>query len=455
MIENNEPPARKVALSARAIEKMKPDSFRADIGEYEGLRVACGKTGLKSFIYRYRSPIDNKLKKVKIGTYPDISLAEARVVLLELKAQRRAGRCPAAETKELKQIKKQQLATQPSDIQKNITVKDMIELYLTNVIEDRFVKDPKTEELKKIPGARKLKGQLEARRTLYCDVVGVLGELLASDITRKEVVILVKGIIDRGAKVQAGRVLSEFTNAYEYAIGLEMFGDNFANPALLAKANFKQARVKLTSNKRKRMLNDDELIVVLKWLPTSGFSSKHQSILKIALWTGCRTGEACNAEWKDINLDKSTWHIRESKNEAERYVQLPKQCVEHLRNLLSKNPLNQSYLFTSERTNGPLRQKTISEAKWRLKTPDKVTSQKFRPEQLWPESLADWNPHDLRRTVRTALSRLGCPNDVAEAVIGHSKKGIEGTYNLHLYESECRMWLQKWADYIDELLIDK
>lgn len=39
MTENNEIPARKTALSARAIEKMKPNSFRADIGEYEG-RVA-------------------------------------------------------------------------------------------------------------------------------------------------------------------------------------------------------------------------------------------------------------------------------------------------------------------------------------------------------------------------------------------------------------------------------
>jgi integrase len=36
----------------------------------------------------------------------------------------------------------------------------------------------------------------------------------------------------------------------------------------------------------------------------------------------------------------------------------------------------------------------------------------------------DWNPHDLRRTVRTGLSRLGCPTDIAEAVLGHSKKEL-------------------------------
>jgi len=48
-------------------------------------------------------------------------------------------------------------------------------------------------------------------------------------------------------------------------------------------------------------------------------------------------------------------------------------------------------------------------------------------------------------------AQLGCPSDVAEAVLGHSKKGIEGTYNLHKYEKECLIWLQRWADYLDEL----
>ena len=89
--------------------------------------------------------------------------------------------------------------------------------------------------------------------------------------------------------------------------------------------------------------------------------------------------------------------------------------------------------------------------KWQLKNPDKVQT-KYRAEQLWLENMDDWNPHDLRRTVRTGLSRLGCPTDIAEAVLGHSKKGIEGTYNLHNYEAECAEWLQKWADHLDSLM---
>jgi integrase len=87
-----------------------------------------------------------------------------------------------------------------------------------------------------------------------------------------------------------------------------------------------------------------------------------------------------------------------------------------------------------------------------LKNPDKVQNgQRYKTHQLWLDCIDDWSPHDLRRTVRTGLSRLGCPSEVAEAILGHSRKGIEGTYDLHKYEQECGVWLQKWADYLDDL----
>ena len=85
----------KKALSAKAIEKMKVgDPDKADIGEYVGLRVHCGKTGMKTFFYRYRSPMDDSIKQYKIGTFPQVTLAEARIELIRLKAERNQGICP-------------------------------------------------------------------------------------------------------------------------------------------------------------------------------------------------------------------------------------------------------------------------------------------------------------------------------------------------------------------------
>lgn len=254
---------KKIALSARAIEKMKAgDKDKTDVGEYSGLRVGCGKTGVKSFKYRYRSPIDNSLKTITLGHYPALSLAEARVELQKLKLLRAQGVCPITQRKNSKVEEKirQVVAAEV------LSVKNVVDLYLENVIEDKHILDEQSNKKKIVKGSRAIKGQIEARRTLYVDVVSSISEKAAVEITRKDVVSLIKGIIDRGAQVQAGKVLSELTAAYEYCIGLDYFPDTFANPGLLAKSSLKQTRIKLNANKRQRVLSEIELKAVLQWL---------------------------------------------------------------------------------------------------------------------------------------------------------------------------------------------
>ncbi len=174
---------KKVALSARAIDKMKiGDSPKSDIGEYTGLRVICGKTGLKSFIYRYRSPIDNSLKKITLGNYPNMSLAEARIELQRLKLLRSQGICPVSERKEEKLLIKQKNSI---SVIKTLTLKDVVDIYLTDVIEDRIITDQRTGIKKIIKGSRNLKGQHETRRTLYVDVVSTLGDRHCRQCSKK------------------------------------------------------------------------------------------------------------------------------------------------------------------------------------------------------------------------------------------------------------------------------
>ena len=126
-------------LSSRTVEVMKPgDKIKADTGENTGLRVKCGVTGVKTFFYRYTSPVTSKLVQVKIGHFPEISLAEARLKLQELKQLRRQDRCPATEAKEQKQREREQKQEQDRlEAEKRFTVEDLVELYLTQYIEDR------------------------------------------------------------------------------------------------------------------------------------------------------------------------------------------------------------------------------------------------------------------------------------------------------------------------------
>ncbi|MEE8562654.1 MAG: hypothetical protein V3S92_03445 [Alphaproteobacteria bacterium] len=64
-----------------------------------------------------------------------------------------------------------------------------------------------------------------------------------------------------------------------------------------------------------------------------------------------------------------------------------------------------------------------------------------------------WIWHDLRRTLRTGLSRLGIRPDISERVIGHSVGGKLGeTYDLYEYRAEKLGALEAWAAYVETVV---
>src|SRR5258708_3735617 len=59
--------------------------------------------------------------------------------------------------------------------------------------------------------------------------------------------------------------------------------------------------------------------------------------------------------------------------------------------------------------------------------------------------LAHWINHDIRRTVRSNLSRLRVTEEAREAVLAHARPGIKGTYDVYDYADEKREALELWA----------
>jgi hypothetical protein len=62
--------------------------------------------------------------------------------------------------------------------------------------------------------------------------------------------------------------------------------------------------------------------------------------------------------------------------------------------------------------------------------------------------LEPWTLHDLRRTLRTGLGRLGVAPHIAELVINHVKKGMAGVYDTYSYQGEITAALALWADHV-------
>jgi len=59
--------------------------------------------------------------------------------------------------------------------------------------------------------------------------------------------------------------------------------------------------------------------------------------------------------------------------------------------------------------------------------------------------------HDLRRTVRTGMARLGVEPHIAERVLDHLQPGIIRVYDVYRYSDEKRAALERWAAHLKAL----
>jgi hypothetical protein len=65
-----------------------------------------------------------------------------------------------------------------------------------------------------------------------------------------------------------------------------------------------------------------------------------------------------------------------------------------------------------------------------------------------------WTWHDLRRTCRSELARLGVTSAVGERILNHSggEGEIERVYNVHNYLPEMRRALEMWSGEVARIV---
>jgi integrase len=64
------------------------------------------------------------------------------------------------------------------------------------------------------------------------------------------------------------------------------------------------------------------------------------------------------------------------------------------------------------------------------------------------KAIPHWTWHDLRRTFRTGLSRLGTAPHIAELCIAHRQQGLAKIYDQHRFDDEKRHAFEAWAQRV-------
>lgn len=195
---------------------------------------------------------------------------------------------------------------------------------------------------------------------------------------------------------------------------------------------------KIAKVRRSRFLSDDEIRDAWNLFNIVGYP--FGPLQKMLLVTGQRRGEVAGMRWSEIDLDAATWIIpaRRFKSDHPHLVPLSDLAIEVLRLIPQPAEPKGEYVFST--TNGEKAVSGFSKARGAGLVNPKTAGDRWR-----------W--HDLRRTCRTSLPRVGTAETVSERVIGHGPKDVlVATYNLYEFRDEKAVALQKWADLLRQII---
>ena len=408
------------------------------VDDAPGLRLVATVTR-KTWTYRYKSPVDGRMRQVAMGQWPEMSFAAAMGVWQELRQRRDSGEDLAGEKKRATTVAKAKAKLK--EAQGVYTVERLIEDYLVGHVERH----------------RKPKGQAETRR-LMMNYTDFLLPMQPGDVKRAHAFTLLERTAAH-APVLANTLRTELGAAWDYALDAGRLSEETPNWWRQILKGKLRSRGKIVNGQHQgvklRVLQGWEVTRLLHYMPH--FSSLLEDIFTMYLWTACRGSEIVQMMGQEVAQEKDGWwwtiprhKLKMSRVDAATDLRVP--LIGRALVLVRRRMdcFGGGYLFPSQpgSANLHVEQKIVGVAIWASRPGTRV---RVGGNGGFKLDLEQWSAHDLRRTARTALAALGCPDGVAEALLGHLQPGIMGVYNLHTYDKERREWLIKLDEHWEQL----
>jgi integrase len=405
-------------LTDRFLARLKPDPARQvdyfdQYRDAKGLVIRVSPSGVRTWCYLYRLPNSRRLRRLKLGEYPTLSLEDARKeVLTRRQAVEVRGEDPAAEKAEWRKVE---------------TFSQLTAWYLS-------------EHAKKHK-----KSWAEDERIINKELLPAWRDRKAPEVTRADVRTLLRKIVERPAPVMANRVLALISRIYTKALEEDVPGV-VANPALRLPKPGGEERG------RDRVLTDDEIrqlwtvLEDVKRLPRRGAEDEETAAispmiargLQVLLLTGQRPGEVFKMRWAHVDLEARWWEMPESatKNRVAHRVPLTKRVVALVEEAKAQGPDGSRWVFAGIK-GGSVAARALKASAELARAVDEDG------EPLLPFS---FHRHDLRRTCATNLAKAGVQRQTISRVLNHVDRGPRATlvYQRYEFDAEKRAALEAW-----------
>jgi integrase len=363
---------------------------------FTGFAVRILPGGSRTFWFQYRTPggRSGTNRMVRIGTHPELSVADARKAARTFAGQVAHGKDPAAERAEAKRRNSSTLRTL--------------------LVEE----GPYQHDLEQ-------RG-IVARKVVLSGLNRGLHRLMSKDVadlTRRDFVSAISALTAAGKPGAAGELRKHSHTFLEWCVSTGRASHNVLAGLRSAKRS-RAERLKAAANGG-RALSDDEIRNVWQAARSlGGFGG----LVRLAFLTGLRRSELAQIERaRDVLADRIVVQPEHAKTGAQHEVPL----TPLMRSIIAGEPVTTSPLvFPSSKTGGRIKGWTKLVAKLRL------------------ASGVNFTLHDLRRTTRTLMSRLGVAEDIAELAIGHVRDDLVRRYNKDEAWAGRRDALTRVSDHV-------
>jgi integrase len=406
-------------LTDAAVKRFKkPETGRIEYWDSHtrgfGLRLSA--TGVQSWVVITRSLKAGawKQQRVTLGSYPALSLAQARKKATDAIAAAKKGDDPAAA------VKAERTALVDNSRNTFGTVRtEFLEKY-----RGRQNRRPAPSTLR------------EMTRVLSADAFDGWTDTPMANLAKRDVLDILDAIVERGAETMANRTLAYLKLLFGWA----------ANRGIIETDPTAGIKKPGHETSRDRVLSLDELRII--WQATESDHTQFNSIVRLLLLTGARLREVAELAWREIDAEAQTWTLpaARAKNHREHMVPLSEPAL----SILEARRETQRTLGTAPKlaftTTGETAFSGFSRAKALL---DKRIAKAGA-------DMAPWRLHDIRRAVATHMAEdLRIAPHVIEAALNHvsgTKAGVASVYNRALHLDERRSALDAWADFLLRLV---
>jgi integrase len=385
------------------VKNAKPQGKQYKLTDGEGMYLLVSPNGGKYWRLKYR--FAGKEKTLALGTYPTLSLAEAREKRFDAKKQITNGIDPSQEKKQKK-------------LQQYINAENSFENIAREWYQKNYAKW-------KPRHANYILKRLEA------DIFPVIGSRPINEIKTPELLATIQKIEKRGAIDIAKRALQTSGQVFRYAIATGRAEHDIS-------ANLKGALTTRQPVNHARLEEDQLPEFFNKLEKYEGQQTK--LAFKLLILTFVRTIELRGARWEEINFEKKEWHVpaERMKMGQKHIVPLAKQSISILKELQKLNG-NRDFIFPSQtNANKMMSENTLLYTLYRLGYHSRATT------------------HGFRATASTILNEKGFNRDHIERQLAHGERDkVRATYNHAQYLPERHKMMQWWADYLDKLKTTK